>query len=113
MLRLAHPAPSGQGADPPARRKHTPSPSLFLTSDESRYLRASIRNIARARYGSLVKLAQALDVDPQILSRKRHPHPGLAVALWRLTGTPLEELLSVKLAAVPSPSATPQEGGAS
>jgi hypothetical protein len=100
MPRLLHVVGQGQGTDPPARRKHTPSPALFLTADESRHLRASIKNIARARFGTLAKLAAALGVDPQILSRKRHPHPGLAVAVWRLTGTPVEELLSAKLAVV-------------
>jgi hypothetical protein len=89
-----------QGTDPPARRKHSPSPSLFLTADESRHLRASIRNIARTRYGSLTKLAAALEVNPQILTRKRHPHPGLAVALWRVTGVPVETLLRGGLAIV-------------
>jgi hypothetical protein len=100
MLRLAHPAPSGQGTEPPARRKHHPSPCLFLTDDETRHLRASIRNIARTRYGSLVKLARALDINPSILTRKQAPSPGLAVALWRLTGVPVETLLRGGLAIV-------------
>jgi hypothetical protein len=100
MARLLHVVGQGQGTDPPTKRKHHPSPSLFLTADESRHLRASIKNLARTRYGSLVKLARALDINPSILTRKQAPSPGLAVALWRLTGTPLDELLRGGLAIV-------------
>ena len=105
MLTLVRPA--AQGQDPPKRRRGIPSPALSLTIDEARHLRASIRNIARAKYGTLRKLAAALGVKPSSLTRKQLPSAGLAVALWRLTGTPVEALLTGKLAAVPSP------GGAS
>ncbi len=102
MPRLLHVVGQDQGTDPPGRRKRSRAPSLFLTPDEARHLRASIKNIARARYGTQRKLAAALGVDPNVLSRKRRPSAALAVALWRLTGTPVEELLSGKLAAVPA-----------
>ena len=98
MLRLAHPAPAGK--DPPKRRKGTHAPSLSLTDDEARHLRASVRNIART-FGGVGKLAAALGVDRITLTRKRAPSSALAVALWRLTGTPVEELLGGKLAVVP------------
>ncbi len=112
MLTLVHPLPGGNGGSPPARRrKGIPAPSLSLTADEARHLRAAARNIARTRYGTLRKLAGALGIHPYILTRRKHPGPGLAVALWRLTGTPVEVLLSGKLAAVPSP-APGKEGGA-
>jgi hypothetical protein len=106
--------PDTPGQDPPRRRRGIPAASLSLTAEEVRHLRASIRNIARARYGSLAKLARALGVVPGILTRRKAPSPALAVAVWRLTGIPVETLLSAKLAAVasPAPSSAPL-GGAS
>ena len=109
MLTLVH--PPGEGQDPPKRRRGTPSPSLSLTAEEARHLRASIRNVARVHFGPLAALARALGVPPGTLTRKRHPSAALAVALWRLTGIPVEVLLSGKLAAVPALAPVP--GGAS
>ena len=105
MLTLVH--PPGAGQDPPARRRGIPSPSLSLTLDEARHLRASIRNIARTRYGTLRKLADGLGVAPGVLTRRKHPAAALAVAVWRLTGIPLADLLTGKLAVVPSPGGSP------
>jgi hypothetical protein len=110
MLRLAHPAPRGQGTDPPARRRGIPSPAFSLTTDEARHLRASIRNVARVHYGTLRKLAAALGVNAPVLTRRRHPSAGLAVAVWRLTGIPVEALLSPKLAAVQLEPAPAKDG---
>jgi hypothetical protein len=95
------------GPPRPPRRARRPGPSLSLTDDEARHLRASIRNLARARYGTLRKLAAALAVNEAILTRKRRPSPALAVAVWRLTGIPVEALLAPKLAAVPPPGGAP------
>jgi hypothetical protein len=103
MLRLAHPAPSGQGTDPPKRRKGYPAPALSLTADEARAVRAAARNIART-YGSLRKLAAALGVNPNALTAKKGPGPGLAIALARVSGMSVDAVLGWKaLAAVPSP----------
>ena len=110
MPRLLHLVGQGQGTDPPKRRKGIPSPSLSLTVEEARHLRAATRNIARQHFGTLRKLAAALGIDPNVLTRKKHPSPGLAVAIWRLTGTPVEELLRGKLAAVPAPAPVEQGG---
>ena len=115
MLSLVHPAPEGQDP-PPRRRRGVPSPSLSLTHDEACAVRAAARNIARTHYGSLRKLAAALGVRPAILTRKRHPCAGLAVALARVSGMTVDAVLGrAKLAAVPSPasSAEPSPGGAS
>jgi hypothetical protein len=72
MLRLVHPAPEGQGTDPPARRRGHPSPALSLSPDEGRSLRATIRNVGRA-YGSLRCLAAVLGVSAGTLTNaKRH-----------------------------------------
>ena len=99
------------GAEPATTRcRGIPAPSLFLSDEESRSLRAAIRNVARARYGTLGKLAAALGVKPSVLTRKHRASPALAVALWRLTGTPLDTLLRPTLAAVPAPA---PEGGTS
>ena len=64
----------------------------------------------RSRYGTIVKLARAIQVDPHVLTRKRRPSPALAVALWRETGVPVEQLLTAQLAAVSVAPST--EGGA-
>jgi hypothetical protein len=107
MLRIVHPAPRGQGTDPPKRRKGMPSPALSLTEEEARAVRAAARNLART-YGSLRKLAAALGVTPTSLTRKRAPSAGLAVALARVSKMSVDAVLGwTPLAAVPSP------GGAS
>ena len=87
---------------PTAPRPRGVSRALSLTDDEARHLRASIRNVARVRYGTLSALARALEVAPAILTRRRRPSAALAVALWRLTGIPVEALLTGKLAVVPA-----------
>lgn len=108
MLHVVRPAPQGQGTDPPKRRHRGPSPALSLTHDEACAVRAAARNIARAQYGTLRKLAAALGVRPAILTRKKPPGAGLAVALARISGMTVDAVLGrSKLAAVPSP------GGAS
>ena len=109
MPRLLRLVGQGQGTDPPARRKGRPSPALSLTPDEARHLRAACRNVART-FGSLRTLGAALGVEPAILTRKKHPSPGLAVALWRLTGTPLDVLLTGKLAPVEAQPVAPKGG---
>jgi len=86
----------GQGTDPPKRRKGIPSPSLSLTHDEARAVRAAARNIARSRYGTLRKLAAALGVTPISLTRKQLPSAGLAVALARISGMSVDAVLGWK-----------------
>ena len=106
MLRLV-PPPRAEGQDPPARRRGH-APALSLTDEEARALRLSVRNIARS-YGGMAGLARALGVNVCSLGhRKTRPHPGLALALSRLTKIPVEHLLSPKIAAVPSPPASPE-----
>jgi hypothetical protein len=107
MLTLVQPAPEGQ--DPPKRRRRgIPSPALSLTHDEACAVRAAARNIARAQYGSLAKLARALGITPGILTRSQRPSAGLAVALARVSGMTVDAVLGrTKLAVAPSP------GGAS
>jgi len=102
--------PPGEAPAAPARRRRAPSPALSLSDDEVRTLRAALRGVARTRYGTL--LASALGVKPGVLTRKRRPSPALAVALWRLTGIPVETLLRPTLAAVPAPAPVPQGGAA-
>lgn len=89
------------GTPDPARRRGR-SGALSLTADEARHLRASIRNIARVRYGTLAALADAMKVHRTVLTRRRNQGPGLAVAVWRLTGIPVETLLTGGLAVVPA-----------
>jgi hypothetical protein len=89
-------------APPPPRRRGGPSPAFSLSDEEVQHLRAAIRGLARTRYASLAALARALRVAPAVLCRRKRQSPGLAVALWRLTGIPVEVLLSGKLAVVPA-----------
>lgn len=105
MLRLV-PPPRAEGQDPPARRRGQ-APALSLTDEETRALRVSARNIARS-YGGMAGLARALGVNVCCLGhRKTRPHPGLAIALSRLTKIPVEQLLTPRIAAVPSPPTAP------
>jgi hypothetical protein len=110
-LRLV-PAPGEAPATPTRRRKGNPSPALSLTEEESKHLKAAIRNIART-FGGLSALARALGVTPAAFGRKRRLlTPAVAVALWRLTGTPLDVLLRPTLAAVPAPAPATGDGAA-
>jgi len=94
MLRLVHPPPGGNGSPAPARRKGRPSPALSLTPDEARAVRAAAHNIARSHFGTLRKLAAALGVLPNTLTRKdKRPSPGLAVALARVSGLSVDVVL--------------------
>ena len=102
------------GGEPPAapRGRRRKADALRLTPEEERALRAAVRGLARTRYGTLRKLAVALGLDPDGLARlcRRRPSPALAVAVWRLTGIPLDTLLRPTLAPVPAPA--PNPGGA-
>jgi hypothetical protein len=98
MLRLVHPPSGGNGTDPPARRKGIRAPSLSLTADETRRVRAAIRNAARA-YGSLECLAAAMGVRPGSLrnassSKGRRPSVALAFGVARAIGVHVEAMLS-------------------
>lgn len=94
MLTLVHPARPGQ--DPPKRRHGIPAPSLSLTPDEARHLRAAIRNIAGG-HGGLTRLAAKLGVSSKSLARKGCPSAGLAVAVARELRLSVDALLSGKL----------------
>lgn len=96
MLRIVHPAPEGQPTDPPARRRRGPSPALSLTPDESRSLRACIRNTGRA-FGSLGCLAAAIGVPKGTLARAKRHGAALALLVARAAGMTVEAVLGGKL----------------
>lgn len=98
MLRLVHPASSGQGADPPKRRKGSRSLALSLTADEARHLRAAIKNTARA-YGGLAVLAAVIGCTVGALKQRR---PGLAIGVRvaQAAGVSVETILRGALTAV-------------
>jgi hypothetical protein len=101
VLRLLPPPGSGE----PPKRRGKPSRALSLTDDEVRHLHAAIEGVARSYPGGKAGLARALGCVPAILSPgRKHPGPAVAVALWRLTGLPLDVILRGKLAAVPFPT---------
>lgn len=93
----------------PVRRRRGQADALRLTPEEVRAFRASVRNIARERYGSLAALGRALGVRASILTKRKRPGGALVIAVWRLTGIPVETLLRPQLAAVPAPA--PATGG--
>ena len=95
----------GPPGEKPPRAPHR-AHALSLTDEEARHLRAAIRGLARTRYANLVAIGRELGVHPQILGRKRRPSAALAIAIWRLTGIPLDVLLTGKIAAVPSPTSS-------
>lgn len=99
MLRLVHPAPSGQGIDPPKRRRG-PSPVLSLTAEEAQHFRAALRNAARA-YGSWACLASAIGVPvaslTQAIGKRRRPSGVLVIRAAKAAGMSVEAMLSGSL----------------
>ncbi|MFT3768513.1 MAG: transcriptional regulator [Minicystis sp.] len=97
MLRLVHPAPAGQGTDPPARRKGARAPSLSLTPDEARHVRAALHNARRA-FGSWGCLAAVVGCGVNSLKQSR-PGLALAVRVAQAAGVSVEAMLSGALTA--------------
>jgi hypothetical protein len=95
MLRLAHPAPRGQGTDPPKRRKFTRASARILTADEVRHVRAALVNAARA-YGGFDVLASVLGVRATLLYSlaQRRPSGIFAIRLASAAGISVEAVLS-------------------
>lgn len=97
MLRLVHPAPEGQGTVSPTRRKRVNAPALSLTAEETRHLRAALRNAVRA-FGGFPALAQALSLPVTSLYRFTSPKrtlPGtFAVRLAKVLGISVESILT-------------------
>jgi hypothetical protein len=96
MLRLVHPPHEGQGIDPPRRRKRSFPAALYLTETEARHVRTAIRGAARV-LGGLAKLAAAVGVRPTLLTPRRRPSPGLALAVSRVAGLSLDAMLAGRL----------------
>ena len=100
-LRLVSPVPEGNGADLPKRRKSARSPSLMLSADEARHVRATLAAAARA-YGGMDVLATVLGVRVTTLynaTNTRRPSPcgTLAIRLAAAAGLTVEAVLSGKL----------------
>jgi hypothetical protein len=93
MLRLVHPAPAA-GQHPPARRKGSRSLSLTLTPDETRHVRAALRNTAAA-YGGFDVLASVMGLRVKALYRVAHRRPcgTFAIRLARAAGMSVEAVL--------------------
>jgi hypothetical protein len=100
-LRVVDPA-----ASPPPRRRG-PALALRLTDEEVRHFRAAVRGLARTRYASVAAIAREIGVNRNVLTRRSRPSGALVIAIWRLTGIPVDKLLGGKLAAVPSPGGAP------
>jgi hypothetical protein len=106
MLRLAHPAPQGQGPTAPKRRKGSRAPAFSFTAEEVRHFRAALANAARA-FGGVDALAAAMGVRVTTLyavKAKRCPCGLLAIRLASAAGIPVETVLTGTL--------RPAKGGA-
>lgn len=101
MLRLAHPAPSGQGTDPPKRRKR-PSDALVLSDEEVRHVRQALRNLVFALGGNDVA-AQVLGIATNSVSSaksspKHRPSGTLAIRIAKAAGVSVESILTGAIA---------------
>jgi len=88
--RSTRPRPPDKPHTPPGAKRRR---SLSLTHPEAKHLREPLHKLAPA-YGGAAKLAGKLGVASRTLT---HPSPGLAVALWRVTGMSVEMALRGKL----------------
>ncbi|MRG94273.1 transcriptional regulator [Polyangium spumosum] len=93
-LRLVHPAPQGQGTDPPRGRK---SDLLSLTDDQNDRLRAAIKHL-RGAYGTYACLATVVGVRKGLLVNvatgvHRGSH-ALAFHVARAGGVSVEQILT-------------------
>ena len=98
MLRLVHPRPEGQGSRTSKGRRPRPSPSLLLSDEEVRHVRAAVRNTARA-YGGIAVLADVMGVPPDtisgVLTSRKHRASGtFAIRLARAAGASVEAILT-------------------
>ncbi len=103
MLRLVHPAPAGQGPGMSKVRRPRPFPSLRLSDEEVRHVRAAVRNTARA-YGGIAVLAEVMGVPVDtlygVLSKAKHRASGtFAIRLARAAGLSLEAILTGAISA--------------
>lgn len=101
MLRIVHPAPSGQGSGPPKRRKGQRSGALSLSADEIRHLRAALQNL-RFALGGWDVVAEVTGIRRVTLEhagskRSRRPHAAIAIRAARAAGISVEALLSGKM----------------
>ena len=98
MLILVHPRPEGQGTGSSKARRPRPSPALVLSDEEVRYVRAAVRNTARA-YGGVAVLADVMGVPADTISgvltcRKHRASGTFAIRLARAAGTSVEAILT-------------------
>jgi hypothetical protein len=100
MLRLVHPAPTGQGPGTPRGRY---SSALFLTADERRHLATALQNLRRA-FGTWACLADAMGLREELVKKagvhnSKTGSPALALVVARTAGMGVEAVLSGALSA--------------
>lgn len=92
MLRLVHPRKEGQVS----ARKIKKSASLFPTAEEADRIRATIRTL-RVAFGGWDVLAEVTGVKQttlEMIAHRRSPGSyGVAIALARAAGIPVEQIL--------------------
>lgn len=94
MLRLVHPAPQGQEIRAPKR----PLFRRTLTAEESKHVRAAMKNLCRF-YGGWAPIAELTGFAKNTLKHSAHNpreriSAGMALAIAELTRIPVEHLLS-------------------
>jgi len=98
MLRLAHPAPKGQGTRP-SKRRRAANP---LTDVEQMRLRAALRNL-RSLFGSWGCLADAMGMRPTTLKHAacgaKPVSVSTAMRAAKAAGKPLDRLIGEPVSA--------------
>jgi hypothetical protein len=84
--------------EPPANRRRGVRPPPVLTVEQERAAKASIRGLARSRYGTLAGMAEALGLHRnsirQALSKRRGVSAEILLRAALATNTPVERLIT-------------------
>jgi hypothetical protein len=108
MLRLTYPALRGQRIDPPERARGSRAPALTFTPEDTRLVRATLRNAA-TKYGGFDVLAAAMGVPVSTLYHvnKRRPSSILTIRLAAANGVTIGAMLPGRLETLPAASPAP------
>lgn len=83
--------------EPPAKRRRGVRTPL-LTAEQERAAKASLRGLARSRYGTLAGMAEALGLHPdsirQAVGKRRRLSAELLLRAALATSTPVERLIT-------------------
>jgi hypothetical protein len=84
--------------EPPAKRRRGARPPPVLTVEQERTVRASLRGLARSRYGTLAGMSEALGLHRnsirQALGKRRGVSAEILLRAALATGVPVERLIT-------------------